>query len=467
MRIRLVYACIILGMFLIASALADENFFYKSCQPIGSSKSESGNTVDVLKEGISVGRSDVENNKKIKLFADSAVWGHASASGTVWDEFTYDKDDEFNRIKLNYNILGFIKGVASPIKITGEGNADLKIILKLNDLTDFEEIDKKIIYPDIGESDSFDTPLIDKNFNKEELQGYLSNVWLKKGHKYRIELTAQVSVDNRYLSRIVADFHGSSLHPDYGIMWECAEVRSTIENAPMEVIFPDPNLEAAIRAAINKPEGAIYIADLEGLKSLNANEKSIKDITGLEYCRNLKELSLAINQITNVSPLSGLTNLEDLFLQGNQITDVSPLYGLTNLKTLWLDSNPITDVSPLSGLTNLERLWLTNNQITDLLPLSGLTNLQEMSLGANQITDISPLSELTNLEILYLNYNQITDISPLSGLKKMKLLVLSNNQITDISPLSGLTNSDTRWLNSFPATGVRTTDKPGISVVIL
>jgi len=98
------------------------------------------------------------------------------------------------------------------------------------------------------------------------------------------------------------------------------------------VNFPDPNLEAAIREAINKPEEAIYVADLKGLNSLDALSKDIKDITGLEYCINLQELSLSDNQISDVSPLSGLTNLQELYLLGNQITDVSPLSGLTNLQ---------------------------------------------------------------------------------------------------------------------------------------
>lgn len=76
-----------------------------------------------------------------------------------------------------------------------------------------------------------------------------------------------------------------------------------------EVIFPDPNLEAMIRDAINKPEGAIYAADLVELKSLEAPGKGIKDITGLEYSTNLQTLDLFFNQITDVSPLSGLTNI--------------------------------------------------------------------------------------------------------------------------------------------------------------
>ena len=216
-------------------------------------------------------------------------------------------------------------------------------------------------------------------------------------------------------------------------------VGQSAEEPTIEVIFPDPNLEAAIRDAIDKPESAIYTSDLERLKILDALEKDIKDITGLEYCNSLKSLSLGGNQITDVKPLSGLTNLEFLTLFNNQIIDVEPLKGLTNLGNLSLADNQIIDVEPLSGLTNLELLLLSNNQITDVEPLSGLTNLKDLYLRNNQITDVEPLSGLTNLELLLLDGNQIADVEPLKGLTNLKGLSLTGNQITDVEPLSGLT----------------------------
>jgi len=162
----------------------------------------------------------------------------------------------------------------------------------------------------------------------------------------------------------------------------------------VEVVFPDPNLEAVIRAAINKPKGIIYSADLEKIVTLDADDNHITNINGLEYCTNLQYLWLDFNQISDVSPLLKLINLQSLYLIDNQISDVSPLAGLTNLQYLWLDFNQITDVSPLSKLTNLQSLYLIDNQISDVSPLAGLTNLQELCLIDNQISDVSPLSGL-------------------------------------------------------------------------
>jgi internalin A len=107
---------------------------------------------------------------------------------------------------------------------------------------------------------------------------------------------------------------------------------AVIENG---VIFPDPNLDKAIRGALNKPGGSIYTSDLGGLKSLNASSRGIKNLTGLENCTNLTKLDLSNNSITDVSPLSKLTQLNLLNLSENPITNVSGLLsGLTNLTEL-------------------------------------------------------------------------------------------------------------------------------------
>jgi Leucine-rich repeat (LRR) protein len=157
------------------------------------------------------------------------------------------------------------------------------------------------------------------------------------------------------------------------------------------VTFTDLNLEAAVREAIAIPEGSIYSSDLDSLISLEANEKNIADLTGLECCTSLTVLDLGDNQISDISPLGNLTSLMGLYLEYNQIGDISPLANLTNLENLHLWDNQISDISPLANLTNLEYLYLWNNQISDISPLADLTSLMALDLDYNQISDISPL----------------------------------------------------------------------------
>jgi internalin A len=230
------------------------------------------------------------------------------------------------------------------------------------------------------------------------------------------------------------------------------------------VNFPDPNLEAVIRAYIGKPTGDIYESDLDGLTYLSAPGRGITNLSGLEHCTHLTVLSLGENQISDISPLSTLTSLTGLRLYSNQISDISPLSTLTSLTDLLsldgnqisdisalssltsliglgLDTNQISDISGLSSLTSLTDLQLSRNQISDISALSSLTSLRNLGLARNQISDISALSSLTSLtKELHLEVNQISDVSPLSSLTRLTWLGLAQNQISDVSPLSSLTS---------------------------
>jgi hypothetical protein len=89
------------------------------------------------------------------------------------------------------------------------------------------------------------------------------------------------------------------------------------------VTFADPNLEAAIREAIDILERPIYPSDLKGLISFSASEKNIADLTGMEYCTNLTELELRGNEISDVSTLvqnEGLGEGDAIYLQGNPLS---------------------------------------------------------------------------------------------------------------------------------------------------
>jgi len=223
-----------------------------------------------------------------------------------------------------------------------------------------------------------------------------------------------------------------------------------------EVTFADPNLESVIREAISKPEGPIYASDLEGLGLLNASERDITNLGGLEYCTSLTRLELYVNQISDLTPLSNLDSLQELYIHNNQISDLTPLSSLTNLRTLYLGSNQISDLTPLSNLTALTDLYLFGNQISDITPLSNLTGLTDLHLSNNQVSDVTPLGNLTSLTKLSIYNNQISDIAPLGNLTSLTKLSIYNNQISDITPLvqnAGLSAGDEIDLHANPLSG--------------
>ena len=157
------------------------------------------------------------------------------------------------------------------------------------------------------------------------------------------------------------------------------------------VVFPDANLEKAIREALGKPAGEqIIAADLDKLTSLCAGFYGIGDLSGLENCTNLTELSIAGCNVSDISCLSSLTNLRVLSLSGNPISDISPLSSLTNLTMLALAAAQIHDISPLASLPNLKELHIWGNQISDISPL-----VKNQGLAAGDIVDlrINPLSK--------------------------------------------------------------------------
>ncbi len=184
---------------------------------------------------------------------------------------------------------------------------------------------------------------------------------------------------------------------------------------------------------------------MEGLRELDAENRGIKDLTGIQFATNLRRLELRDNQILDLSPLAVLVLLHELELSGNapieQFSDLSPLAGLINLKRLDFDSKNVSDLSPLSRLTQLEYLHFTDTNVFDFSPLAGLINLE--SLGFNRtpgISDISPLSGLVNLKFIGSWGHGISDISPLAGLTKLEKIDFCGGDISDLTPIVGLPN---------------------------
>ena len=174
--------------------------------------------------------------------------------------------------------------------------------------------------------------------------------------------------------------------------------------------MPDPALREAVREKLGIPADSqltqAYMQ--EHLTSLEARDKGIVDLTGLELATDLQVLGLGRNKIHDLSPLSGLTGLGYLVLDDNQISDLSPLAGLVNLEVLRLGSNQIRDVSPLVGLVNLRVLSLSYNRIADLSPLAGLPNLENLEIQGN--ADKKVLSTLPLSKLMQFGYDEACDL---------------------------------------------------------
>ena len=213
------------------------------------------------------------------------------------------------------------------------------------------------------------------------------------------------------------------------------------------VTFPDARLDEIIRTKIAIPTGAIHRSDLLPVTQLFANDQTIADLPGLEYCINLEVILMWNNQVSDLSPLSDLVKLRTLQIGYNRIDDISPLAGLVNLQQLHLHENyNIADISALSGMTRLSDVHLGGNNVSDISALAGKTAMTILVLERNNISDVSPLAGMTELTHLYLYDNQVSDISSLAASTKMVALNLWDNDVSDISVIAGMTKLEELYL---------------------
>ena len=235
--------------------------------------------------------------------------------------------------------------------------------------------------------------------------------------------------------------------------------------SPRSVTIADANLRAVIGDSLSiSPDSTITNADMLGLTRLDAPNKGISNLTGLEFATQLDTLDLSNNRISNIDSLAGLTRLKKLSLGGNRIADIDSLARLTDLTWLWLSYNAIVDIDSLANLTDLTWLGLGGNRISNIASLAGLTHLTRLGLSNNAIADIDSLAGLTRLKKLSLDGNRIAAIDSLARLTDLTWLGLSNNRISNLSPLTsnaGLGSGDHVDVRGNPlSTASRTTHIP-------
>ena len=212
----------------------------------------------------------------------------------------------------------------------------------------------------------------------------------------------------------------------------------------------------------DKNSNEIYKSDLEkiealairGMDAAEENLIEVSSIKGLEYCKNLKTLTISSGEISDdneeiryskgaikdLTPLSNLKKLELLRLSHNEISDVSPLKDLTGLKYLYISHNNISDISSLKNLANLESFDFAVNKITDMSIVENFKNLKLLDIYLNKISNINYVKELEKLTYFRADSNNIENIDALKNLKLLEDLDLGNNKLKDTSVLNGLIN---------------------------
>lgn len=249
------------------------------------------------------------------------------------------------------------------------------------------------------------------------------------------------------------------------------------------VTWKDAALERLVREQLNKPEGDIYIDELEAITELHiwgnalspgktdeiiaSAEKftrndvtaaaEIKNIEDLRYFKNLQRLTLCHQLISDFAPLESLTKLEYLVLTNDGIEEPSFLKSLPLLTSLRLDYNAISSLNAISDLKNLKYLDISHNEIDDLSELAKISGLETLILNQEglkpkdyvRLKDISDLKNLTSLRRLSLRSQEIEDITALSSLTGLEELDLRYNNVWDFSPLATLKKLSSLWMKGY------------------
>src|SRR5271165_50300 len=127
---------------------------------------------------------------------------------------------------------------------------------------------------------------------------FFPNLWLKEASGIKIQNHIKPMKKSFFFWRAAASFLLAAL------------LFAVPSGKAQTVNFPDPNLEAAVRDALQiYSPTPVDQTNMLTLTNLPAAFRGIQDLSGLETASNLVTLDLGFNSLTNLSPLAGLTKL--------------------------------------------------------------------------------------------------------------------------------------------------------------
>ena len=212
------------------------------------------------------------------------------------------------------------------------------------------------------------------------------------------------------------------------------------ECAGQVVVISDPNLEQAIRDALNKATGDLTTTDLNQLSELYATNRSITTLDGFTTAANLVFLDLSYNNLSTVSLGAGFPKLALARFRGNGMTNFTATGLLPSLAQLELSENSITNVDFLQQTPLMTYLELDYNELPAFDPGPGLGGLIWLNLAFNYIQDLDFVSRLPQLQDLFLDDNGLTNVVFPGPLTNLTYLTLDVNRISDLTFLKLVPN---------------------------
>ncbi|QWH75383.1 hypothetical protein EXW59_00290 (plasmid) [Bacillus mycoides] len=178
----------------------------------------------------------------------------------------------------------------------------------------------------------------------------------------------------------------------------------------------------------------------------------IKSLEGLQYLRNMKELSLkymdSVDSLSYLKHLNKLTHFGMVHTVVHDKKSLSILNHLVDLKSIFIDhAGDVNELGNLDHLPNLESIHISSSFIDKNPGLTASIHLKELSLRDTDIQHYSHYSQFTQLEEVNLDGNQLKEVPDFSSNLNLTALRLQDNHIEDISNLKHLSNIRSMVIN--------------------
>ena len=209
------------------------------------------------------------------------------------------------------------------------------------------------------------------------------------------------------------------------------------------MLIKDDGLRQVIASKLKCKEDEINENNMMDLIYLDAQEREIECLDGLEYAQNIETLILSRNKLQSLDPIKDLRNIEKLDVSGNQLRDLQALHGFRQLKSLNISHNNLytMDISAVAAMINLEYLNMKKAKIDSLVYLEKCAHLKEVSINTeNGPFSFAVLGRLKNLKKLDLSGMRLFNIDDLTYISTLEELDLSTNLMNDISALLSMEN---------------------------
>ena len=210
------------------------------------------------------------------------------------------------------------------------------------------------------------------------------------------------------------------------------EVHSLYQNPICVVAVPDANFKAYLvgNTAINtNGDTEIQCSEASAYTdTIDCNNLSISDLTGIEAFTGLTSLTCNSNTLTSLN-IAQNTSLTFLNCNSNQISSVN-ISNNTLLKQLYIDHNNITNID-LSANIALEYFGSEYNSLTSL-NLSTNSALVELYCDQNSITNLD-FSNNLNLKQVFCSNNNIQTINLTNNTLLEGLFIDRNYNLTTLN----------------------------------